>query len=117
MWSCNPGVSSDSRTVRLLGTGASGIDRSALKQGLLFDGEERGKQVRLDEVVDNVQDSFGRHAVERASGLLRRKRDGKVANYLHPLTFLQSFLIDAQCAQRHLRFDDKNAHCALSRGT
>jgi hypothetical protein len=55
--------------------GVSGIDRSELKQGLLFDGDERGKRVRLDEVVDNVQDAFGRHAVERASGLLRRKRD------------------------------------------
>jgi len=58
--------------VRLLGMGVSGIDRSQLSQGLLFDRQDREKQTKLDEVADQLNDRFGSSALRRGSSLERR---------------------------------------------
>ena len=42
----------------------SGIDHSNLTQGQLFDCEQHEKQARLDEVLDELHDSFGQGAVK-----------------------------------------------------
>ena len=57
--------------VRLLGIGVSGIDRSEIQQGTLFDNEQRKKQSQLDKVLDDVDDALGRHVLRRGSGLNR----------------------------------------------
>ena len=55
--------------VRLVGMGISGLDDRGLVQGMLFDGEEREKQSRVDEVADQVKERFGAGAIRRGSGL------------------------------------------------
>lgn len=60
--------------VRLLGMGVSGIDRSRVKQGLLFDSRERQRRTQLDEVSDLVRDRFGSSALRRGNSLTRDSR-------------------------------------------
>ena len=63
----------DHPPVRLLGMGVSGIDRSRVTQGLLFDKPERQRQTQLDDVSDRVKGRFGSSALRRGSSL---ERDG-----------------------------------------
>jgi DNA polymerase-4 len=63
--------------VRLLGIGVSGFDDSGPAQGMLFDREQREKQIRLDAVTDRLRTQFGGDAVRRASGLERSKTLGR----------------------------------------
>ena len=60
--------------VRLLGMGVSGIDRSRVTQGFLFDRPESRKQVQLDAVSDLVKERFGSSALQRGSSLEREGR-------------------------------------------
>ncbi len=64
--------------IRLLGMGVSGLDRSQLTQGLLFDSPQRQKQEQLDGVLDVVKDRFGTSALRRGSSLERaaKKKPG-----------------------------------------
>ena len=55
-------------------TGVSGIDRSRVTQGLLFDEPQRQRQAQLDEVSDLVKDRFGSSALRRGSSL---EQDGR----------------------------------------
>jgi len=55
--------------VRLVGMGVSGLDDTGLVQGMLFDGEEREKQSRVDAVADRIKERFGAEAIRRGSGL------------------------------------------------
>jgi DNA polymerase-4 len=55
--------------VRLLGMGVSGIDESGLRQGLLFDREDRQKQSGVDAVADQIRERFGASALRRGSSL------------------------------------------------
>jgi len=59
--------------VRLLGMGVSGFDESGLKQGLLFDQEERKRQADLDAVTDHIRERFGTSALLRGASLPRPK--------------------------------------------
>ena len=49
--------------------GVSGLDDTGQVQGMLFDGEERDKQSRVDTVADQVKARFGTGAIRRGSGL------------------------------------------------
>jgi len=49
--------------------GVSSLDKTGLVQGMLFDGEERQKQTRLDAVVDELKDRFGAGSLRRGSSL------------------------------------------------
>ena len=60
--------------VRLLGVGVSGFDESGLKQGLLFDQENRQKQAGLDAVADEIRERFGCAALRRAASLRQQTR-------------------------------------------
>lgn len=64
--------------VRLVGVGVSGFDESGLRQGLLFDQEDRQKQAGLDTVTDQIRERFGSSALRRAASLPHQKtpRDG-----------------------------------------
>jgi DNA polymerase-4 len=55
--------------VRLLGVGVSELDETGLVQRVLFDGEEREKQSRVDAVADEIKQRFGTAAIRRGSGL------------------------------------------------
>ena len=55
--------------VRLVGMGVSGLDDTGLVQGMLFDGEERQKQSRVDAVADEIKERFGTTALRRGSSL------------------------------------------------
>ncbi len=55
--------------VRLLGMGVGGFDESGLRQGLLFDPEQRRKQVGVDAVSDQIRERFGSSALRRAASL------------------------------------------------
>ena len=55
--------------MRLLGMGASGLDDTGLAQGMLFDGEQREKQSRVDAVADQLKEKFGDKALRRGSNL------------------------------------------------
>ncbi len=59
--------------VRLLGMGVSGLERSGEEQGLLFDGEERERQRRLDGVTDRIRERFGADSIGRASTVEQQK--------------------------------------------
>ena len=61
----------DHPPVRLLGMGVSGIDRSRVTQGLLFDKPERQRQTQLDDVSDRVKGRFGSSALRRGRSLER----------------------------------------------
>jgi DNA polymerase-4 len=56
-------------SVRLLGMGVSGFDESGLRQGLLFDQDQRKKQAGVDAVSDQIRDRFGSSALRRAASL------------------------------------------------
>ena len=55
--------------VRLLGVGVSGFEATGQKQLTLFPDEAREKDSRLDQVRDQINDKFGKGALNRASGL------------------------------------------------
>ena len=55
--------------VRLVGMGVSGLDGTGQVQGMLFDGEQREKQSRMDAVADQVKEKFGFGAIRRGSHL------------------------------------------------
>jgi hypothetical protein len=47
------------------------LDDTGQVQGILFGGEERAKQVRVDNVADQIKERFGVTAIRRGSGLSR----------------------------------------------
>ena len=49
--------------------GLSGMDNTGLVEGLLFDGEEREKQIRVDAVVGQIKERLGARVLRRRSGL------------------------------------------------
>ena len=49
--------------------GVSGMDDAGQVQGMLFDGEEREKQSRVDTVADEIKERFGTGAIRRGSSL------------------------------------------------
>ncbi len=53
--------------VRLLGMGVSGLDDTRQIQRMLFDGEERERQSRVDAVADQIKEKFGAGALRRGS--------------------------------------------------
>jgi DNA polymerase IV len=55
--------------VRLVGMGVSGLDDTGLVQGMLFDGEERQRQSRVDAVADQIKEQFGAGAIRRGANL------------------------------------------------
>jgi hypothetical protein len=55
--------------VRLVGMGVSGMDDAGQVQGMLFDGEQREKQSRVDAVADQLKEKFGDKALRRGSNL------------------------------------------------
>jgi DNA polymerase-4 len=55
--------------VRLVGLGISSLDDTGLAQGMLFDGEDRQKQSRVDAVADAIKERFGQSALRRGSSL------------------------------------------------
>ncbi len=55
--------------VRLLGMGLSGLDDTGLAQGMLFDGEDREKHERADDVADQIKERFWVGAIRRGSSL------------------------------------------------
>ena len=59
--------------VRLVGMGVSGFDESGVRQGLLFDEEDRQKQAGLDAVADQIRERFGSSALTRAASLPHQK--------------------------------------------
>ena len=68
--------------VRLLGMGVSGFDAPGVRQGLLFDQEERQKQADLDAATDQIRERFGSSALHRGASLPHQKKspdDGKSA--------------------------------------
>ena len=54
--------------------GVSGMDDTGLAQGMLFDGEERQKQSRVDAVADEIKERFGTGALRRGSSLRGESR-------------------------------------------
>ena len=60
--------------VRLVGMGVSGLEESGLRQGLLFDQDQRRKQAELDTVNDQIRERFGPAALRRGSSLKQEKR-------------------------------------------
>ena len=70
----SPGGESTVRSgIRLLGMGVSNLSHPVEKQQqLLFDGEEKAKQHRVDQASDDIKDKFGVHAVRRASSLEKK---------------------------------------------
>ena len=65
-------------SVRLLGIGVTGIERTGRTQQLLFE-EDREKQSRLDAATDRIRQRFGQTAVERGIQLDtdRKRTSGK----------------------------------------
>jgi DNA polymerase IV len=55
--------------VRLLGMGVAGLDASGVRQGLLFDQDERRKQSDMDATRDQIRERFGSSALRRAASL------------------------------------------------
>ncbi len=60
--------------VRLLGMGVSGLDRAGEQQALLFDGQERQRQRRLDAATDQIRERFGAGAIGRAVHVDRNRK-------------------------------------------
>lgn len=61
--------------VRLLGFGVSHIDQGEFAQMSLLDQEETNRHRSLDRVADEIFEKFGRSAIRRGSGKLRKPRD------------------------------------------
>jgi DNA polymerase-4 len=59
--------------VRLVGMGVSGFDETGMRQGLLFDQEDRQKQAGVDAVADQIRERFGTAALRRAASLPQGK--------------------------------------------
>ena len=59
----------DHLPVRLLGMGVGGLDASHVRQGLLFDQEQRQRQAGLDTTRDQIRERFGCSALRRAVSL------------------------------------------------
>lgn len=55
--------------VRLLGMGVGSLDASGVRQGLLFDQDQRQRQAGLDAISDQIRDRFGMLALRRATSL------------------------------------------------
>ena len=60
--------------LRLVGVGASGLERNAAVQHQLFDEADRNKQKALDSASDQIRERFGDQAVRRAGVLTRPDR-------------------------------------------
>ncbi len=68
--------------IRLLGVGMSGLEHPAMVQLSLFPEAEHERQVRLDEVADQIKERFGQSGLQRALGMLhnvehRERRPGE----------------------------------------
>lgn len=68
--------------IRLLGVGMSGFEHPAMVQLSLFPEAEHERQVRLDEVADQIKERFGQSGLQRALGMLhnvehRERRPGE----------------------------------------
>lgn len=68
--------------IRLLGVGMSGFEHPAMVQLSLFPEAEHERQVRLDEVADQIKERFGQAGLQRALGMLhnvehRERRPGE----------------------------------------
>ena len=61
--------------VRLVGMGVSGLDDTGQVQGMLFDGEDRQKQSRVDAVADEIKERFGRGPAEGEQPSGRKPQD------------------------------------------
>ena len=61
--------------VRLLGMGVSSLDQSGEQQTLLFDGDERQRQSRLDQATDQIRARFGAEAIGRAAAIDHHRKD------------------------------------------
>ncbi len=71
--------------IRLLGVGVSNLQQQGSVQGELFDDPDQ--ESRLDEVTDEIEDRFGRGAVNRASSTMRttnRKPEPGSENFGNP---------------------------------
>ena len=55
--------------IRLVGMGVSGLGDTGMVQGMLFGGQEREKQSRVDAVADETKERFGSVALRRGSSL------------------------------------------------
>ena len=64
----------DHLPVRLLGMGVGGLDASGVRQGLLFDQDERRKQSGLDAIRDQIRERFGSSALRRAASLPHQRK-------------------------------------------
>ncbi len=60
--------------VRLLGMGVAGLDASCVRQGFLFDEDERERQSGLDATGDQIRERFGSAALRRAASLPPRRK-------------------------------------------
>ncbi len=60
--------------VRPIGMGVSGFDATGLVQGLLFDQDERKKQIGLDLAADQIRERFGSSALRRATSLSQERQ-------------------------------------------
>jgi DNA polymerase IV len=61
--------------VRLIGMGVSGLDGSGEHQAMLFDGEQRERQTRLDTTTDEIRERFGSAAIGRAASIEHSRKD------------------------------------------
>ncbi len=61
--------------VRLLGMGVSGLDATGERQSLLFDGQRREQQSRLDSATDQIRERFGSSAIGRAAAIDHHRKD------------------------------------------
>jgi len=68
-------LAADLLPLRLLGVGASRLNREAPLQGNLFDAAERARQQTLDQTVDAIRTQFGSSAVRRGSSLDRADKN------------------------------------------